>query len=127
MTTDRFGGGLVMAGAGARGRDPGDPRPGDAQRDLHRSPLRLRHVAVSLGLVRTRVGAGVVLAASYEAKAFGVRPITGAEVTLVTRAPDAESTNTFWAQGGIIYEGENDTPASLVHDIIKAGAGISNV
>ncbi len=50
----------------------------------------------------------------------------GIRVLLVTKASDPRDCNTFWAQGGIIYEGENDSPASLVHDIIKAGAGISN-
>jgi len=44
----------------------------------------------------------------------------------VTKATDPKDCNTFWAQGGIIYEGEGDSPASLVHDIIRAGAGISN-
>src|SRR6185436_9419843 len=34
--------------------------------------------------------------------------------------------NTFWAQGGIIYEGENDSPAKLIEDVLTAGAGISN-
>ncbi|HEV8661163.1 MAG TPA: L-aspartate oxidase [Thermoanaerobaculia bacterium] len=50
----------------------------------------------------------------------------GIRVLLVTKAADPKDCNTFWAQGGIIYEGENDSPASLVHDIIRAGAGISN-
>src|SRR6266496_5882664 len=50
----------------------------------------------------------------------------GIKVLLVTKASDPKDCNTFWAQGGIIYEGENDSPASLVHDIIRAGAGISN-
>lgn len=50
----------------------------------------------------------------------------GIRVLLVTKASDPKDCNTFWAQGGIIYEGENDSPASLVHDIIRAGAGISN-
>jgi len=34
--------------------------------------------------------------------------------------------NTSWAQGGIIYQGENDSPDKLVADILHAGAGISN-
>ncbi|HEX7421539.1 MAG TPA: FAD-dependent oxidoreductase, partial [Thermoanaerobaculia bacterium] len=42
----------------------------------------------------------------------------GIRVLLVTKASDPRDCNTFWAQGGIIYEGENDSPASLVHDII---------
>ncbi|MCU1244784.1 MAG: L-aspartate oxidase, partial [Acidobacteria bacterium] len=50
----------------------------------------------------------------------------GVEVLLVTKAADPKDCNTFWAQGGIIYQGENDSPASLIDDIMKAGAGISS-
>src|SRR5205085_509828 len=34
--------------------------------------------------------------------------------------------NTFWAQGGIIYEGEGDSPAKLIEDVLRAGAGLSS-
>jgi L-aspartate oxidase len=50
----------------------------------------------------------------------------GIRVLLVTKATDPADCNTSWAQGGIIYQGENDTPAKLIGDIIRAGAGISN-
>jgi L-aspartate oxidase len=50
----------------------------------------------------------------------------GIKVLLVTKATDPADCNTLWAQGGIIYQGENDTPAKLIADIIRAGAGISN-
>ncbi len=50
----------------------------------------------------------------------------GIKVLLVTKATDPADCNTSWAQGGIIYQGENDTPAKLVSDILRAGAGISN-
>lgn len=50
----------------------------------------------------------------------------GIRVLLVTKASDPADCNTSWAQGGIIYEGENDTPAKLIGDIMRAGAGISN-
>jgi L-aspartate oxidase len=50
----------------------------------------------------------------------------GIRVLLVTKAIDPADCNTSWAQGGIIYQGENDTPAKLIADIIRAGAGISN-
>jgi len=33
-----------------------------------------------------------------------------AEVTLLTRCSQPEESNTLWAHGGIIYEGENDSP-----------------
>lgn len=51
---------------------------------------------------------------------------SGVRVLLVTKAADPADCNTFWAQGGIIYQGEDDTPAKLIADVIRAGAGISN-
>jgi L-aspartate oxidase len=51
---------------------------------------------------------------------------TGIPVTLVTRAADPNDTNTYWAQGGIIYKGQQDTPELLVADILRAGAGHSS-
>ena len=50
----------------------------------------------------------------------------GLKVLLVTKAVDPADCNTSWAQGGIIYQGENDTPAKLIGDVLRAGAGISN-
>ena len=50
----------------------------------------------------------------------------GVQVLLVTKAADPKDCNTFWAQGGIIYEGEGDTPAKLVADVLRAGAGLSS-
>ena len=49
-----------------------------------------------------------------------------AEVTLLTRSSEPEESNTFWAQGGIIYEGEHDSAEKLVADILAAGAGLSS-
>ncbi|MGH9405670.1 MAG: L-aspartate oxidase [Terriglobia bacterium] len=50
----------------------------------------------------------------------------GAEVSLVTRGGNAEQSNTWWAQGGIIYQGKGDSPEKLVEDILAAGAGLSS-
>ncbi|MGB4802202.1 MAG: FAD-dependent oxidoreductase, partial [Anaerolineae bacterium] len=49
----------------------------------------------------------------------------GLAVTVVTRALQPEDSNTYWAQGGIIYRGEHDAPAALAADILHAGAGHS--
>jgi aspartate oxidase len=49
----------------------------------------------------------------------------GVQVTVATRAAEPEDSNTLWAQGGIIYRGEGDSPAALVQDILHAGAGHS--
>ena len=45
----------------------------------------------------------------------------GMKVLLVTKAKDPADCNTSWAQGGIIYQGEDDSPAKLVSDIAQAG------
>ena len=50
----------------------------------------------------------------------------GIQVTLVTRAGEPSESNTLYAQGGIIYRGENDSPALLAQDIEHAGAGHCN-
>ena len=47
------------------------------------------------------------------------------QVTLVTRAADAEESNTRYAQGGIVTLGEEDSPDLLIEDILAAGAGLS--
>lgn len=51
----------------------------------------------------------------------------GVEVLLVTKTSDPADCNTSWAQGGIIYQGANDSPKKLVNDIIQAGAGLCDV
>ncbi|MEO8033717.1 MAG: FAD-dependent oxidoreductase [Acidobacteriota bacterium] len=67
------------------------------------------------------IGTGIAgLTASFCLASAGVK------VLLVTKAADPKDCNTFWAQGGIIYEGEGDTPAKLIEDLLRAGAGISN-
>ncbi|HQR47858.1 MAG TPA: L-aspartate oxidase [Steroidobacteraceae bacterium] len=48
----------------------------------------------------------------------------GLDVVIVTRAAEAADSNTYWAQGGIIFRGEGDSPELLVHDVLNAGAGI---
>ena len=50
----------------------------------------------------------------------------GIAVTMVTRAQVPWESNTYYAQGGIIYRGINDSPAALAEDIMRAGAGLCN-
>jgi len=45
-------------------------------------------------------------------------------VVVVTRADRAEESNTYWAQGGIIFRGEGDSPGLLAKDIEHAGDGL---
>lgn len=46
------------------------------------------------------------------------------QITVITRAREAEESNTRYAQGGIVARGPEDTPDLLVEDIIRAGAGL---
>ncbi len=50
----------------------------------------------------------------------------GVPVTLATRAQAPTESNTYWAQGGIVYRGNEDSAALLAEDITRAGAGHSN-
>jgi L-aspartate oxidase len=51
----------------------------------------------------------------------------GVPVTVVTRAEGPTESNTWYAQGGIIYRGAGDSPDLLVEDILRAGAGLCHV
>jgi len=67
------------------------------------------------------IGSGLAgCAAAWEAAKRNV------EVTLLTRSSRPEESSTLWAQGGIIYQGEDDSPQMLVADILAAGAGLSS-
>ena len=50
----------------------------------------------------------------------------GISVTLVTQAYEPAVSNTYYAQGGIIYKGTDDSTELLVQDIHRAGAGHCN-
>lgn len=45
----------------------------------------------------------------------------GLKVVVVTSADDPRESNTFYAQGGIIYHGQDDGPELLAEDITRAG------
>jgi L-aspartate oxidase len=67
------------------------------------------------------IGAGIAGATAALAAAR-----RGCRVTVLakSRRPDSSS-NTVWAQGGIIHSGKGDSPELLVKDILAAGAGNS--
>ena len=48
----------------------------------------------------------------------------GARVIMLNKASRAEESNTWHAQGGIIYRGVLDSPERLASDIMTAGAGL---
>lgn len=47
-------------------------------------------------------------------------------IVVVTKTEDPLESNTFYAQGGIIYKGEDDSPEKLEQDLIAAGDGMNN-
>jgi L-aspartate oxidase len=51
----------------------------------------------------------------------------GLDVIVVTKQSSIEESNTFYAQGGIVSRGIDDTPDILIDDIMQAGDGISNL
>jgi len=50
----------------------------------------------------------------------------GVRVTIATRAADPHESNTFYAQGGIIYRGEGDSSELLSRDLQVAGVFMNN-
>jgi len=50
----------------------------------------------------------------------------GRKVTVLNRSFDAEESNTRYAQGGIIWWGDDDSPELLGHDIDQAGDEVGN-
>lgn len=52
----------------------------------------------------------------------------GLSVTILTKSKDPrDATATAWAQGGIIYRGEDDSPELLAEDIFRAGADVGKL
>ncbi|CAM9743206.1 unnamed protein product [Ascophyllum nodosum] len=67
------------------------------------------------------VGCGIAgSAAALQAARHGMR------VTMLSSAPNKDDCNSFWAQGGIIYKAEDDSPELLASDVHTAGAGLCN-
>jgi L-aspartate oxidase len=67
------------------------------------------------------IGSGLAGCAAALAAARG-----GARVLMLTKQARPEESNTWYAQGGIIYRGKADSPARLAADIIAAGDGLCN-
>jgi L-aspartate oxidase len=67
------------------------------------------------------IGCGLAgLSSAWEAAKRGCR------VALLSRASDIHDSNTNLAQGGVIYQGREESPQQLVEDILAAGAGLSS-
>jgi len=47
-------------------------------------------------------------------------------VTVVTKSSNPLECNTYYAQGGIIYRGNDDSPERLMEDLIRAGDGLNS-
>ncbi|MDD5545003.1 MAG: L-aspartate oxidase [Acidobacteriia bacterium] len=65
------------------------------------------------------IGSGIAGCAAAHAAAK-----QGVNVLLLTKNVRPEESNTYYAQGGIIFRGDNDAPEKLMKDILKAGAGL---
>jgi L-aspartate oxidase len=50
----------------------------------------------------------------------------GISVAIISKENDLEESNTHYAQGGIVYKGEDDSPELLKEDIRRAGSFINN-
>ena len=50
----------------------------------------------------------------------------GFNVILITKFSNIEESNTYYAQGGIIYTGEEDSPEQLAEDLTRAGDGLNS-
>lgn len=67
------------------------------------------------------IGCGIAgSSAALEAAKCGLR------VAVITKAPRLEESNTYYAQGGIVSVGKDDSPDILIEDIIRTGDGINN-
>lgn len=51
---------------------------------------------------------------------------SGLDVIVITKETALEESNTYYAQGGIVARGADDSPEFLINDIMEAGDGISN-
>lgn len=52
----------------------------------------------------------------------------GYQVTIITKEANPSESNTYWAQGGIVYKStEDQDPASLIEDILVAGVQQNNL
>ena len=49
----------------------------------------------------------------------------GIDTVVISSASSFAESNTFYAQGGIIFEGESHDPDSLVEDVLEAGCRIN--
>ena len=51
----------------------------------------------------------------------------GLDVIVVTKQDSVEESNTFYAQGGIVSRGKDDSAEILIEDVMQTGDGISNL
>lgn len=68
------------------------------------------------------IGCGI----SGSVAALDLARAPGVRVTLVTKDQDALESNTYYAQGGIVYTAADDSPELLAEDILRAGDWMNN-
>ena len=103
------------------GRRPDALGAGRRHRPRHRRARRREPAMTSRETDVLVIGSGLAGCAAALAAARG-----GARVLMLTKQARPEESNTWYAQGGIIYRGKVDSPAQLAADIIAAGDGLCN-
>ena len=88
------------------------PRCHPAHAGHELTPWRLPRRPISSSSAAALAGCAAALAAARR----------GLDVTLLTKETEAQESNTLYAQGGIIYQGTENSPQLLSKDIVEAGA-----
>ncbi len=68
------------------------------------------------------IGAGIAGATA----ALNLAENDNLRIIMLTKYEDPLESNTFYAQGGIIYTGEEDSPEQLAEDLTRAGDGLNS-
>ncbi|CAH0516592.1 unnamed protein product [Peronospora belbahrii] len=96
-----------------------------SHRHLHGNTLLCRPPVVTCAAYDTIECKALILGCGIAGSATALRLANqGIQVTMVAAAEDPNNCATYYAQGGIIYKSEDDTPALLSLDVHRAGAGI---
>ena len=102
----------------AKGVDSGRPTAGEDQSGMtQRMAFMTEQIETDVLVIGCGI-AGATAALELADAGFGV--------TVVTLARDPKESNTYYAQGGIVFRGEDDSPELLAKDIDHAGAGHCN-
>ncbi|KAE9025187.1 L-aspartate oxidase [Phytophthora fragariae] len=95
------------------------------RRQLNASSFLLRRASSASATYDTIECKALILGCGVAGNAAALRLANqGIKVTMLAAAEDPNNCATYYAQGGIIYKSEDDTPALLSSDVHRAGAGV---